>query len=923
MSIGPGSRVGPYEIVAPLGAGGMGEVWRGRDARLGRDVAIKVLPAALASDPERRARFERECRLLASLNHPHIAAVLGLEDANGSPALVMELVEGQTLAERLDAHGAIELGEALALARQIAEAVEFAHERGIVHRDLKPGNIKLTPDGAAKVLDFGLAKALAAEDGSSQSSPQITQSPTMSVGTQAGVLLGTAAYMAPEQARGKAVDKRADIWAFGVVLFEMLSGRQLFAGETVSDTIARILERQPEWATLPARTPVRVRELLRRCLEKDAKQRLRDVGDARLELEAAIAQLSSGVSDAPAATPESRAQSQKRMLGVTALAMLFGALALAGGFALRGLVQPRETLHVSIVPPDDVVMGAIQFGFGDDRAMYGAGNVRGTDSPLASAVYRRTLDEFQWKKIPGTEGRVAWDVGMDGRWIYVLRSVAQGSRQLEIARVPMDGSAPPAVVVSFPENSGAWDVLPDGRVLVFNDGPKKQFAVLSPGDTGAPAWKPVKSGVAIVELNANESLPDGTGALLTLGYYKGSAWLISVAVFEIATGEVRVIEENAGSPQLFTGGQILMTRGTSLLAAPWNASKRQLGGRPVVVMQGLRTTMSWEHARVAASRRGDAGFVLGGVTSQDRRLTIVHADGRTEPWNEEHRPISSGPKASLDGRYALVSVAPPGGSVFDLLLFERGRAGVKRFASIPEADCTAPAFSRDGRLVAWTVLGGLDVGGLYLQPFDGSAPARKLLRARPAPDGEFALDWYPDGRSILVMSTNDGRRSLKRVALEGDSVTVHDVLTGMSYPVMDGRLSPDGQRIAYLSFENGDPEIFVARLMSDGRAGPGVSVSRGYGQNPNWLDGGTVLWTTRKRVVMASQVSPSLDVSAPVQRTDIAPLVSGESGFAVLPGGDLLVTQKGDGEGEVRHFEVALGFDRELKRLIQKATGGR
>jgi hypothetical protein len=920
LSIGPGAKVGPYEIVAPLGAGGMGEVWRGRDARLGRDVAIKVLPEALASDSERRARFERECRLLASLNHPHIASVLGLEDASGSPALVMELVEGQTLAERLDAHGAIELGEALALARQIAEAVEFAHERGIVHRDLKPGNIKLTPDGAAKVLDFGLAKALAAEDGSAQSSPQITQSPTMSVGTQAGVLLGTAAYMAPEQARGRSVDKRADIWAFGVVLFEMLSGRQLFAGETVSDTIARILERQPEWASLPARTPVRVRELLRRCLEKDAKQRLRDVGDARLELEAAIALLSSGVSDAPAAARES---SPARTLSTVAVGLLLGGLALAGGFALRGLVSPREALHVSIVPPDDVVMGGIQFGFGDDHAIYGSGAVRGSDSPSANGVFRRTFDEFQWKKIPGTEGRIAWDVGMDGRWIYVLRPVAQGARQLEVARVPVDGSAPPAVVVKMPEGIGSWDVLPDGRVLLFNDGPKKQFAVLSPGDTGEPAWKPVKSDVDIVELNANESLPDNEGALLTLGYYKGSAWLISVAVFEIASGEIRVIEENAGSPQLFAGGQILMTRGTSLLAAPWNESKRQLGGRPVVVMQGLRTVMSWEHGRVAASRRGDAGFVLGGVTSQDRRLTIVHADGRTEPWNDEHRPISTGPEASLDGRYALISAAPPGGSVFDLLLFERGRAGVKRFASIPNADCTAPAFSRDGRLVAWTVLGGLDVGGLYLQPFDGSAPHRKLLSARPAPDGDFALDWYPDGRSILVMSTNDGRRSLKRVAMEGDSVTVHDVLTGMGYQVVDGKLSPDGQRLAYQSNENGDPEIFVARLMADGRAGPGVSVSRGYGQTPNWLDGATILWTTRKRVVMASKVSPSLEVSAPVQRADLSPLVSGEPGYVVLPGGDLLVTQKGDLEGEVRHFEIALGFDRELKRLIQKATGGR
>ncbi|HEV8118461.1 MAG TPA: serine/threonine-protein kinase, partial [Thermoanaerobaculia bacterium] len=281
MTLAAGSRLGAYEILGPLGAGGMGEVYRARDGKLGRDVAIKVLPAAFAADADRLARFRREAKVLASLNHPHIAAIYGVEEADGIEALVLELVEGETLAERLAA-GPLPLEEALDIARQAAEALEAAHERGIVHRDFKPANIKLTPGGQVKVLDFGLAKALAAD----VSSPDITTSPTLTAAaTQAGVALGTAAYMAPEQARGKAVDRRADVWAFGVVLYEMLTGRHAFAGDTVSDTLASVLKTDPDLTALPEMTPAAIRRLLRRCLQKDPSRRLRDIGDARLELE--------------------------------------------------------------------------------------------------------------------------------------------------------------------------------------------------------------------------------------------------------------------------------------------------------------------------------------------------------------------------------------------------------------------------------------------------------------------------------------------------------------------------------------------------------------------------------------------------------------------------------------------------------------
>ena len=305
MTLVPGSRLGPYEITAPLGEGGMGDVYRATDSKLKREVAIKVLPEAFAADAERLARFEREAQVLAQLQHPNIASIYGLEESSGVRALVMELVEGDDLAERLK-RGPLPLDEALAIARQIAEALEAAHEKGIVHRDLKPANVKLTPDGKVKVLDFGLAKAMDPPAGSASAadlarSPTLMNSPTMTAahGTQLGVILGTAAYMAPEQARGGAVDKRADIWAFGVVLYEMLTGRSLFAADTVSDTLAGVLKSEIDLAKLPAGTPPAIRRLLRRCLERNPKNRLHDIADARIVLD----ELEAGVADESPVAP--------------------------------------------------------------------------------------------------------------------------------------------------------------------------------------------------------------------------------------------------------------------------------------------------------------------------------------------------------------------------------------------------------------------------------------------------------------------------------------------------------------------------------------------------------------------------------------------------------------------------------------------
>jgi eukaryotic-like serine/threonine-protein kinase len=449
MALAAGTKLGPFEILSPLGAGGMGEVWRARDTTLNRDVALKVLPEILARDPERMARFKREAQVLASLNHPNIATIYGFEESDGVRALAMELVEGQTLAELLEKtkgenrnskighqEAKLEIGksgaegaasfefrissfEPLPIAKQIAEGLEYAHERGIIHRDLKPANIKITPEGAVKILDFGLAKALdptvTAASSSSPSAAGTTpqqDSPTLTVAaTQAGMILGTAAYMSPEQARGKTVDRRADIWSFGCVLYEMLTGKRLFEGETVSDTLAAVLKTEPDWDALPVDTPPRLRELVRRCLVKDPKQRLRDIGDARIAIEETL----SGSPSPPAPLPQGEGGPQGRVrvsplqcalfaAGFVALgAVLTAALFVAGVFR-KPVPKPQE-IRFTILSPGGYTIA------GDPSRPETAVSPNGrriafvaADSKSNTSLWVRALDATEAQRLEGTDG---------------------------------------------------------------------------------------------------------------------------------------------------------------------------------------------------------------------------------------------------------------------------------------------------------------------------------------------------------------------------------------------------------------------------------------------------------------------------------------------------------------------------------------
>ena len=590
-----GSRLGPYEVTAKLGEGGMGEVWRATDSRLRREVAVKVLPAAFTADRERLARFEREAQTLAALNHPNIAAIYGLEESNGTRALVMELVEGEDLSTRI-AHGPLPVAEALAIARQIAEALEAAHEQGIVHRDLKPANVKVRADGTVKVLDFGLAKAMEPAAGAGARA-ELAHSPTLtSHGTQLGVILGTAAYMAPEQARGGAVDKRADLWAFGVVLFEMLTGRSLFAGETVSDTLAGVLKTDVDLAALPAATPRAVRELLRRCLERNPRNRLRDAGDARLVLDDALAGRRDGV-EAPPVAAAPAAHRLGRWLP-------WAIAAIASAIAIAAVVRPPRAAPAS--PPS-----AIRFHLQPLESV--SPTRRGSFFTLSpdgrvlavtadGALWVRPLDAVEPRRIEGAEDATYPFWSPDGAWIGFFSGG-------QLRRVARDGG-PAQRLCDAPEGRGAaWS--PEG-VIVFSPHLGARGLWRVSGQGGQPVQV-----TSLPENAANHAhrypqfLPDGRFLYMHLGPDPAVAgiWAASLEggrpVRVLDGVDQAVYAPSASDP---SRGHLLYRREKTLLAQPFDLATLRATGEAQPVAQNVGTAANTGAGAFAVSATGVLAF---------------------------------------------------------------------------------------------------------------------------------------------------------------------------------------------------------------------------------------------------------------------------------------------------------------------------
>jgi eukaryotic-like serine/threonine-protein kinase len=611
LALIPGTRLGVYEVVASIGVGGMGEVYRATDTTLGRQVAIKILPDAFAANPERMARFEREAKTLASLNHPSIAAIYAAEKSAGLHAIVMELVEGDDLSQRV-ARGAIPIEEALPIAKQIAEALEAAHEQGIIHRDLKPANIKVRSDGTVKVLDFGLAKAMEPTAGSS---PNLSMSPTITTPamTQAGMILGTAAYMSPEQARGKAIDKRTDVWAFGCVVYEMLTGRAAFAGDTLPDTIAAILEREPNWSVLPAATPAPIRRLLLRCLDKDAKRRLRDVGDARTEIDdvlggaTTLAPATSAIAPASTSDAQMVAALVRRYRGRLVLATAFALAAVAGSALLLRPAAPEEVRRNSIVPPEGHSFAPLMEGGAPALSPDGTRIAFVAQGRAGRSLWVQSLDAFDAKSLTGTDGAAApfWSPGSDE-----LAFVADGN----LKAVKLDGGAPRVLAtgVGFTSQGalpGAWSG--DGTILFRRQGQTQagQTHLFRVSSTGGEAAAATEINAAALEQDhyAAVFFPDGRRFLVLVR--RGPELRLEVAVGELGSNVRKSLLNDVTNAQYAPGrngrsSHLIFVRGGRLIARPFDDDRLELTGSERTLAEDVAVTFGGGLADFSVSANG-------------------------------------------------------------------------------------------------------------------------------------------------------------------------------------------------------------------------------------------------------------------------------------------------------------------------------
>jgi hypothetical protein len=813
MPLAPGDRVGSCEIVGPLGAGGMGEVYRARDTRLGREVAIKILPPLFATDPERLARFEREARTLAALNHPHIAQIHGMEAGERGHALVMELVEGEDLSSRL-ARGPVPVPEAIAIAQQIADALEAAHEQGIVHRDLKPANIKVRDDGVVKLLDFGLAKAWAPESagGDAMSSPTLTAR-----ATQLGMILGTAAYMAPEQARGKTVDRRADIWAFGVVLFETLTARRAFPGDDVTEVLAKIIEREPDLAALPASTPPGLRQLIARCVIKDPKLRLRDIGVARIAL-AETAPLALAAGPPPLAAGDGRARPPVwrraapwiASIGIAAVVLLL-VLRPAGGTPAAG---PVIRLQIALPPGVEVytAVGAALTISPDASLLAFAGVREGVRQ-----VYLRRLDGFDLTPVRGTETAVSCVFAPDGRELLV------GLSDTSLRRVRLSDGLVQTVTASASEYLGGW--LSNGGIVFSQDG----RLWMSGGTPDAP---PVQLTEPAADPAVVESQPvavPGTEALL---FTVGRPDALDRARIDALSipGRVRTtVVERAASPLLTGTGHLLFLRDSTVFAAPFDARTLTLAGEAVPVLRDASIVRN-RGASPILSVSATGVLVYSSTSAVQSEIVSVSRRGEERTLLTLDRPIVN-PRMAPGGRWLLLEELGGGLWVQD---FER--RALSRVTDETEMS-GFPILSPDGQQAVFR-----SPAGMSVVPLDGSAKPRQIAGTA---DSEFPSAFTDGGRELIYTKITAAMAGdLYAIPIAGGTPRVL-----LSTPAYEGGadVSPDGRWIVYVSNERGASEIFLQPYPAMDRR---VQVSTQGGIHPRWHpQGGEIFYRQGERMM--------------------------------------------------------------------------
>jgi eukaryotic-like serine/threonine-protein kinase len=905
MPLTAGARLGPYEILAALGAGGMGEVYRALDTTLGRQVAIKILPDTFARDLERLARFDREAKTLAALNHPNIAQIYGFERADSVRALVMELVEGPTLAQRI-AQGPIPPDEALPIARQIAEALEAAHDQGIIHRDLKPANITLRPDGTVKVLDFGLAKALEpmpAGGIDAQASPTIT-SPALMTGV--GMLLGTAAYMSPEQARGKPVDRRADIWAFGCVLYEMLTGRKAFEGEDVSLTISQILQRDPAFDALPADIAARVRQAVRLCLRKPLKERIADIGSVRLLLDGAFEP--DGVR---APTGGATAQTTWRR---TVPFLLTGLLAaVLGGIGVWRLMPARPSAPHPVVrfalassasvAPRGIGVGRHVLAISRDgtRLVYWADN----------KLYLRTLDRLDdATPIRGTEDGREPFFSPDGQWIGF-------HQQGQLKRVSVAGGAPVSLSAALNPWGVNWDA--DG-VIRYGKGSDGIWQVSPNG--GAPT-RSIAVGQGELA-HGPQLLPGGKWILFTLRPSTQDSWdQAQIVVQSLTSGERTVLIEHGRDARYVPTGHLIYGLNGVLLGVPFDVRTRRVTGPAVPLVDGVMDSDVRTGAmHFAVSNEGTLVY-LAGASGARSTLNWVNRNGSRDPLPAEALAYSC-PRVSPDGTRVAVEIAGPDG--VDIQIYDLARKTLTRLTSAQASGVPSqggyPLWTPDSqRVVFYSYQGG---GGLYSMAADGTGLPKRLTTSRAV---QTPYSWADSGRTLLLEQRSVdqiGAADIYTLSLaEGTTPTP---LVQTAAAEQEPAVSPDGRWLAYTARESGGrPDVFVRPFpkVDDGR----WRISTEGGTSALWSrDGRQLFFISGGRAMSVSlDTVPAFRPGTPAVLFELPPVYRSEARitrqwdiapdserFLVFNPGQVAATS----EASHSRMVVVLNWYEELKRLV-------
>ena len=883
-----GRRMGSYKILSLLGAGGMGEVYRARDMKLEREVAIKVLPAEFTQDPERVARFQREAKLLASLNHPNIAAIHGLEESDGLQFLVLELVEGKTLAERV-VKGPMPVEEALEICRQIAEGVEAAHEKGVIHRDLKPANVKVTPEGKVKILDFGLAKAFEGETPITD----ISQSPTLTDEmTREGVILGTAAYMSPEQARGKAVDKRADIFSFGAVLYELLTGKRAFEGETVTDTLAKILEGEPDWDALPAGVPSITRFVLSRCLQKDASKRLQHIDGARILIEEAL----TGSTTISPIVGTVQTPLWKRAIpwSITAVVVVIATIMLwnpssTAPTTSTSTLQP-VVRFVTALPADLRVTtwsrGIVALSRDGSHLAYAA------NRDDTAQLYLRSMDQLVAKPIPGTEDVTHPFFSPNGQWLGFF---AGG----KLKKVSVSGGTP-VVLCNVNSANGEADWSSEDTIAFAQPG---TVILQIPAAGGTP------EALTKLDLDHGETahaspqfLPDGNTLLFTVQTTEG----FEIVVESLETGERKVVLEGADNARYVPTGHLIYPQGGTLMAVAFDLEKLEVTGTATSILEGFMQTVTPQGstAHLAFSDTGTLVYIPTRVNLQERTLVWVDRQGKTEPLAAPPRPYNQ-PRLSPDGQRVIVQL--PARVRNNLWIYDIGRETLSQSTF---QTGSFPLWTPDGKRITFQSARSGGPSKMFWKAADGTGTAEQLLEgALP----HTAHSWSPEGK-VLAFSERSSASGVDiwTLPLEGDRKP--QVFLETPFNETGPVFSPDGRWLAYMSNESGRQEIYVQPFPPTGAK---YLISTEGGEEAAWARSGELFYRNGNKMM-------GVDITTDPAFARGTPKLLFEGVYGTyLPRANYDVTPDGQkflmiktGDRQIAELNVIQNWFEELKRLV-------